>query len=600
MTRRRSPWHGVGLAAAGIVWLTSSGPAQENLGVSQQALVGAIETDVAMQEAFGLMRLTGAGGTCSASLLRNQWAITAAHCVEVDGPDGKPIPDPARPGQNVIAAPDTFSMSVGWRGPDRSRVGQRWPAVQVETFRPYDVAIIKLANPIMVGGSTARYSRLIFQDGQFPYFGEPVGANLLAFGRGINKFATGSGATATPSVMDGLYRRGGFKPGRNESNLYWFPSGQGAMVAGGDSGGPSFAWTLGGYALVGVHALSKVECVSGMTCGNWKGPGPVPEGYDPWRWVSATPESADAPIAPVWAKIQAIMGPAPPVPSSEPALTPPPPGFIGTFGTTPKNYQPMWVYGILPNGHMMWYRKDTGTSPWQGPKRVGAEWNTFKNVIAAGGNSFYALTQDNQLVWYQHTGFNDGARIWKPAVTVGRGWGFSKIFSGGDGVVYAVRADGVLIWYRHDGYANGGGPNTWSGGGAPKIVGTGWGGFKDLFSTGQGSIYAVGQDGSLLLYKHTGYGSGANTWGATRTVGAGWNAFRQVVPVGDGVMLAVKDDGKLLWYKHHGRVLAGGASSLSRVRYTEKWEGPVEIGSGWHSYGKVVAIIPATSGPIVR
>jgi len=53
------------------------------------------------------------------------------------------------------------------------------------------------------------------------------------------------------------------------------------MIAGGDSGGPSFAWGLNGYALVGVHAIAHAEYVPGK---------PRPG----WAWVTATPEAADA------------------------------------------------------------------------------------------------------------------------------------------------------------------------------------------------------------------------------------------------------------------------------------------------------------------
>jgi len=63
----------------------------------------------------------------------------------------------------------------------------------------------------------------------------------------------------------------------------------------------------------------------------------------------------------------------------------------------------MWVYAIKNDGDMMWYRKDTGASPWQGPKKVGNGW-IFKDVIPAGGNSFYALTEDGKLIWYRHDG----------------------------------------------------------------------------------------------------------------------------------------------------------------------------------------------------
>ncbi len=166
------------------------------------------------------------------------------------------------------------------------------------------------------------------------------------------------------------------------------------MIAGGDSGGPSFAKVLSGEVLAGVHSLCHSQCLPGQTCGP-----------NSWTWVASTPECADAPIAPVWDEINRYLGAF--TTESQPSVDSPAPGFIGTFSKTPPNYQPMWVYAIKNNGDLLWYRKDTGESPWQGPKKVGNGWN-FKDVIPAGGNSVYALTNDGRLLWYQHNGFNDG------------------------------------------------------------------------------------------------------------------------------------------------------------------------------------------------
>ena len=269
--------------------------------------------------------------------------------------------------------------------------------------------------------------------------------------------------------------------------------------------------------------------------------------------------------------------------------------FIGTFGKTPPNYQPMWVYAIKNDGDLIWYRKDTGTSPWQGAKRVGNGWEGFKDVIPAGGNSVYALTNDGNLVWYQHNGFNDGSRTWKGPVNLGRIGIFSKIFSGGEGMIYALKDDGTLLWYRHGGYADGGGANTLS---APRAVGSGWQNFRDIFSTGEGKVYAVKADGTLLLYQHIGYATGERSWSQPRQVGTGWGNFQQLVPAGDGVILAITKDGKLLWYKHYGLVPI--TLSYSGTRLKEKWEGPVEIASGFVGIKKAIALIPTTTLPIVR
>ena len=77
----------------------------EHLGTSRQRLVGGTVIDTGTQETFGLLTLGSTSGNCSASLLRNNWAITAAHCVEVRDMNGNLVPDPARPGQFMLDAP---------------------------------------------------------------------------------------------------------------------------------------------------------------------------------------------------------------------------------------------------------------------------------------------------------------------------------------------------------------------------------------------------------------------------------------------------------------------------------------------------------------
>jgi hypothetical protein len=537
---------------------------KEKIGRVQQGLVGGSVVSVGIQEQYGLLTLSTGSKGCSASLLRNNWAITAAHCVD--------SPDPNRPGQFILAPENSATLTANWK------TVQSQQSMRIITFRPNDVAIIRVATPFSVNGSTTSYNRDIFRDGQFPYFGSYLGTPVTVFGRGIYQFAQQTGAGPIPSQSDGQYRLG-FVTFRSQSqDRYWYPNENGQMIAGGDSGGPSFAKVLSGDVLAGVHSLCKSQCLPGQTCGP-----------NSWTWVASTPECADAPIAPLWDEINRYLGAF--VTPPDPAVDSPAPGFIGTFGKTPANYQPMWVYAIKSGGDLIWYRKDSGEAAWQGPKKVGNGWN-FKDVIPAGGNSLYALTNDGHLLWYQHQGFNNGTFAWKGPVEVGNGWTFTKIFSGGEGIVYALQADGTLLWYRHGGYADGGGVNTWTG---PKAVGSGWQEFKEIFSSGEGKVYAVKPDGTLWFYQQIGWQTGERSWEKARQVGTGWANFRQIVPAGGGVILAIKDDGKLLWYKHLGLT-----SSVSFGRVREKWEGPVEIGSGWVGFNKVFALIPVASAPIVR
>ncbi|MEO6365673.1 MAG: trypsin-like serine protease, partial [Luteimonas sp.] len=372
---------------------------EDNLGTSRQGLVGGTVISADTQEKYALLTLTSPIGSCSASLLRNNWAITAAHCVDTAG----------APGQFMTVPDGSVTLKANWA------TEQTRPSMRVITFRPLDIAIVRVAQPFAVRGSTTRYNRDIFRDGQFPYFGQLSPVPLMIFGRGINQFAQMVNGVPMPSSSDGQYRVGFMTTRREEGDLVWYPSVSGQMIAGGDSGGPSFATVRGtDDVLYGVHALCHSRCLAGQDCS-----------ASPWTWVSETPECADAPIAPIWDDINRYLGAF--VSEAEPAVEPPPPGFIGTFGTTPPNYQPMWVYAVKDNGDLMWYRKDSGTAAWQGPKKVGNGWAAgYKDVIAAGGNAMYALTDDGTLRWYRHDGFNDGSFTWKGPVDVARGWRYTK------------------------------------------------------------------------------------------------------------------------------------------------------------------------------
>ena len=123
--------------------------------------------------------------------------------------------------------------------------------------------------------------------------------------------------------------------------------------------------------------------------------------------------------------------------------------------------------------------------------------------------------------------------------------------------------------------------------------------YKDVFSGGEGKVYAVKPDGTLLLYQQIGWATGERSWEKPRQIGTWWQNFVQIIPVGGGVILAIKDDGKLVWYKHLG-LTAPMMKGPTAPKMKEAWEGPVEIGSGWQGFKKVFALIPVSSAPGVR
>lgn len=141
--------------------------------------------------------------------------------------------------------------------------------------------------------------------------------------------------------------------------------------------------------------------------------------------------------------------------------------------------------------------------------------------------SLYGIDTHGNLYCYQHTGYFTGAAVWQYGTIVGTGWGgFTQVFSG-SGVIYGITGSGQLLWYRHDGFDTCDGTSTagaWEG---AKVVGGGWGGFKQVFAGADGVIYAIDGSGNLFWYRHDGYltGAGAYTpgaWEGPKRVGTGW------------------------------------------------------------------------------
>lgn len=282
--------------------------------------------------------------------------------------------------------------------------------------------------------------------------------------------------------------------------------------------------------------------------------------------------------------------------------------FLGTATANAQpapNYS--YIYGIGNDGVLKWYRH-TGAATgagletpgaWLGANEVGTGWNGFESVFPGGLNTIYLIRADGRLEWRQHKGARDGLKQWEEGKTVGRGWnGFKQVFSVGGGIIYVIEPGGKLRWYKHNGYQTGAGmetPGAWEG---PKEVGRGWADFKQVFPGGNGIIYAITQDGKLRWYKHNGYLSGAGmetsgAWEGPNEVGRGWADFQNVFSAGNGIIYAITQEGKLIWYKHNGYLTGAGMETPGA------WENPKEIGRGWGGFVQVFALLPDSPRPQV-
>ena len=582
-----------------VFFITLTFAQDEKIGKVQQGLVGGKEVDEKVQEEYGLLKFEIGAGACTASLLRNGWAISAAHCADLTDASRNTMRDPSRPGQNVLRPLQDLSITAAWGGGQTKRV------TRVETFWPYDIALIQLDSPILVHGKATGYVREVFFD-QFPYFGTPVNVTIKVFGAGINQFAFGEGDSAMPSNSDGKFRAGTSRVSREDPNgtLYWYPADGNNMIAGGDSGGPSFA-TVGTNqttVLVGVHALTLPDYV----------PGKPQTG---WRWVKATPWAADAPIKTVWPQIANIMGPLPKPDTPSEAFTGrhkavfEDTGFSGLIGV--GKVEDNILYGVRNDGDLIWhrhfidFRSGTPRHSFAPTKRVGNGWKGgFTTAFPAGQQTIYTIADNGDLRWHWHIGAFDGSYRWgSPSNVVGIGWsGFREIIPMDDGVIYTIMQDGILRWHRNPNYAKGGGSvNTWA---QSKDVGWGWGGAKTYFSGGKGVIYVVNQDGKLMWYRHKEYlnppaipASNASnaerlawerSWDGPREVGSGWGGFVKLFSPGEGHIYGVLPNGDVMYYRHLGWM-------MGKFMWNESVKG--KIASGWDGYAFAFARVITSERP---
>ncbi len=234
---------------------------------------------------------------------------------------------------------------------------------------------------------------------------------------------------------------------------------------------------------------------------------------------------------------------------------------------------------------------------WQGPRYPGRGWGDVERVLPGGGNIIYAISADGVLKWFQHKGFNTGAGVeaadnWEGPRNVGRGWtGFADVFAGGEGVIYVVQTDGTLTWYRHLAYQTGAGFETQGAWATAHNVGRGWSGYRHVFSGGQGVIYVIAEDGTLKWYRHRAYLTGesfetSGAWEGPKDVGRGWGDVQQVFSPGEGIIYAVMSDGTLRWFRHLGYLDGRGLNRGGA------WDGPKVVGRGWNALSKIFALQP--------
>jgi hypothetical protein len=161
----------------------------------------------------GVVLVQRPGGLCSATLLTNNWAVSAAHCFTA-----AEVSDPSR-----------VTVSLG-------AVTQR--GAEVLLHPTLDVAMVRLAAPHTMNGSTRGWEANFFA-------GPLVGRTVRCMGYGRNTYTDGSGTLRQADVRVVMSTQS------PDPNLFTVvPNGSGQVPWLGDSGGPCFVTMPGGIQLV--------------------------------------------------------------------------------------------------------------------------------------------------------------------------------------------------------------------------------------------------------------------------------------------------------------------------------------------------------------
>ncbi|MGQ0836373.1 MAG: tachylectin-related carbohydrate-binding protein [Gammaproteobacteria bacterium] len=116
----------------------------------------------------------------------------------------------------------------------------------------------------------------------------------------------------------------------------------------------------------------------------------------------------------------------------------------------------------------------------------------------------------------------------------------------------------------------------------PVGLGTGWQDFRAVIPAGDSragaSFYGLTRDGVLKWYRHEGVADGSNRWKGPIDVGTGWHVYSKIIASGEGVLYGIGTDGMLRWYRH---------GDFANTSDAPRWSGPRVVGQSWGHFTHV-------------
>lgn len=303
------------VAAAATLPLTALPSSADSVATTTDADIQIIGGEYEKQPYPWLGRLTGA---CGASMISDQWMVTAAHCLKSHKP-GVDLPEVR------------INSLEKWSGGTVIQVAKEFPHPQFPDrpgkIKRFDIGLIKLAQPYRGGTITLADQRY------------PAGTTTRLLGWGAEK-ENDDGTLVMAKTLKGLTTQvredkgcdaasGEFMPG------YEYCTDNPRGVDGacyGDSGGPQLTKVDGRWTLIGVTSRG------GQFCGT--SPSVYTDVYAYQGWIADTIRREDGKLPP---EIQAWIAPSPtpdptvpvtPGPSASPTASATPTPIVTTIPTS--------------------------------------------------------------------------------------------------------------------------------------------------------------------------------------------------------------------------------------------------------------------------
>jgi hypothetical protein len=223
------------------------------------------------------------------------------------------------------------------------------------------------------------------------------------------------------------------------------------------------------------------------------------------------------------------------------------------WGIGVKDVMPMGqlgIYTLKEDGTLTWNWHlgfADGSYQWRDPLDIAKGLSGFSQIVAQDEGVLYGRIEGDPGIFWGITK-NYDSKKGPPSAAIGfrltsetiNFAAFKTVFAGGKGVLYAIDNAGNLLWMRHIPYLS---PipdpaikipgnvqyeqwrKQWIG---PVVIATGLTNVTRAFSSGEGHIYYVNENGALVWRRHTGWEVGTNKWQDVNwdVVANGWRIYK--------------------------------------------------------------------------